>query len=92
MTLEVAFSSMCGLLLPLDIPLGWSFAEAFSPLALSEDAHTLPESLPGFFFSPPPGVQRCDLRAKQPVGGLADSQVADRATVQDMLYCQAEQR
>lgn len=55
------------LLHPLGLPLGWSFAEAFSPLALSEDAHTLPESLQGIFFSPPPKVQRCDSGAKQPV-------------------------
>lgn len=28
----------------LNVPLGWSVAEAFSPLALSEDARTLLES------------------------------------------------
>lgn len=53
--------------LPLNILLGWSFAEAFSPLALSEDAHTLLGSLQGFFFFPPPGVRRYDLNAKQTV-------------------------
>lgn len=55
------------LYLPLNIPLGWSFAEAFSPLALSADAHTLLESLQEFFFFPPPGRRRYDLNAKQTV-------------------------
>lgn len=50
--------------LSLNIPLGWSFAEAFSPLVLSEDAHTLLESLQVFFSSPPPGVRRYELNAK----------------------------
>lgn len=44
--------------LPSNIPLGWSFAEVFSPLALSEDAHTLLESLQGFFSFPPPAGRR----------------------------------
>lgn len=55
------------------IPLGWSFAEAFSPPAPSEDARTHLESLQGFFFFPPPGIRRYDLNAN---GGLTASQVA----------------
>lgn len=50
---------------PLNVPLGWSFAVAFFPLALSEDARTLLESQRGFVFFPQPAGRRYGMNTKE---------------------------